>query len=231
VVVHLAAVSGVIDCINEPANGFSTNVIGTFNAIENARLLRIKRVILASSGAVTTCTTPYHAHKRFGEDYALASYLTYGTSICALRFSNIYGPGCLYKNSVVAAFFKEAITKGTITIEGDGQQTRDFVHVSDVVRAIAYASCNKFQGTLNIASGVSTSIKDLAKKIASLTGASLQYKAGRLNDVKHVHVDIIEAQEVLGWRPITYMNKELNIIYDYFLDNIDTPFTNEGAPQ
>jgi len=222
VVVHLAAMSGINECLDDPGRAFDTNVLGTFSVIENARLLSIKRIVLASSCAVKNCLTPYHVHKRFTEDYCLASFLSYGVNSCALRFTNVYGVGSVDKNSVIAVFFKEAITKGTITINGTGEQTRDFIHISDVVNAIEKASFSKFQGVLSISSGTSTSINTIAKMIANLTHAKILYRTSRINDVQEVKVNNEVAKEILGWEPIENMKTEFITLYQYYLDNVDT---------
>src|SRR5439155_4965200 len=124
---------------------FEANVVGTFNVLDAARAAGV-HVVFASSNATTGGTAvtsrpdaalrpvaPYGAAKASGEVYGHAFQLAYGLPFTALRFSNVYGPFSLHKTSVVAAFVRQAAVGQPVTINGDGRQTRDFVHVDDLV--------------------------------------------------------------------------------------------------
>ncbi len=148
-VVHLAANTGVRPSVRNPRMDMEANVIGTFNILEAARLNNVRRFIFASSGApIGECRPPIHeempahpispygASKLAGEGYCSAYCKAYGLETVCLRFSNIYGPNSGHKNSVIAKFIKKALNKETIEIYGDGEQTRDFIFIEDLIRAI-----------------------------------------------------------------------------------------------
>jgi len=219
VIVHLAAISGIKDCIDDPEGAFQTNVKGATNVLDLAKKYKIKRVIMASSAGVIACPSPYHAHKRYLEDISSAYHITHGVSVCCLRFSNVYGIGSIDKSSVIANMFKEAITSGIITVEG-GKQSRDFVCIDDVVRGIIIASESNYSGTLNIGGGNQFSINEIATKISNLTKAKIVCKNPRPNDVKDNYVDIGFSEDILDWHPYAGINNELNKTYNYFKESI-----------
>jgi len=149
VIVHLAASTGVGPSVEDPKKDMESNVIGTFNMLEAARNNSVKRFIFASSGApVGECdppiheelaphpVSPYGASKLAGEGYCSSYFRTFGIETIALRFGNVYGPGSNRKNSVVAKFIKQAMQGETLEIYGDGNQTRDFIYIDDLISAI-----------------------------------------------------------------------------------------------
>ena len=148
-VVHLAARAGIPDSVTDPLGTFDANVTQAVHLLEAARLAGVRRFVLASSNAVLgpheppadetvlpRPTSPYGASKLAGEAYVTAYAATYGIAACALRFSNAYGPRSLHKKSVVAAWLRAALAGTPLTIHGDGEQTRDFVHVDDLAAAV-----------------------------------------------------------------------------------------------
>lgn len=148
-VVHLAAHAGVIPSIENPYYDFEVNILGTLNLLKAAVENNVEKFIFASSNAplgnqnpamnetkVPRPLSPYGASKLACEAYCSAFYHSYGLRTISLRFSNVYGPYSLHKNSVVAKFIKDAIIKKQLTIYGDGKQTRDLVYVDDLCRAI-----------------------------------------------------------------------------------------------
>ena len=136
VIANLAAISGVMDCYNNPIEAVYTNTAGAVNVLEVARQTYATKVILCSSGAVASLKSPYAASKHSMEAFGLAYMRSYGLSVVSMRFSNIYGAGSIDKTSVVAQFCKQALTTGRLIVNGDGSQTRDFVFLDDVVEAI-----------------------------------------------------------------------------------------------
>ena len=149
VIVHLAANTGVGPSVENPRKDMEANVIGTFNMLEAARQNNVKRFIFASSGApIGECeppiheelaphpVSPYGASKLAGEGYCSAYYRAYGLETVALRFGNVYGPLSAGKNSVIAKFIKQAIAGETLEIYGNGEQTRDFIYIDDLIQAI-----------------------------------------------------------------------------------------------
>ena len=149
VIVHLAANTGDIPSIENPMEDCTANVIGTVNYLEAARLAGSKRFVLASSGAplgeqkppihenmVPRPISPYGASKLAGEAYCSAYHGSFALDSVVLRFGNVYGPHSNHKGSVVAKFIKHILADEPLPIYGDGNQTRDFIYVEDLVRAI-----------------------------------------------------------------------------------------------
>jgi UDP-glucose 4-epimerase len=147
--VHLAAHTRVLESIEDPEENVKINTIGTFNALEAARLNRMDRFIFASSNAavgekeppiheemVPEPISPYGATKLYGEALCSAYYHSYDLKTISLRFANAYGPYSERKTSVVAKFIRRAKEGKPLEIYGDGEQTRDFVHAKDIAQAI-----------------------------------------------------------------------------------------------
>ena len=183
-VVHLAAQTGVPGSLQDPFHDCRTNVLGTLNLLEAARLRQAEaghpiRFVFASSNAplgkqpppatedkAPLPISPYGASKLAGEGYCLAYNGSWGLGTVVLRFANLYGPYSAHKNSVVAKFIKDIAAGGQITIHGDGQQTRDFIYVGDLCRAIQLALESEIGGEVfQIATGVETSIAELADAV------------------------------------------------------------------
>ena len=177
---HLAAISGVMDCIKSPSSCERTNVFGSVNVLQCARENNCK-VVLASSGAVKTANHPYAASKRAMEDFATAYRETYGLNTVILRLSNVYGPGSIDKTSAIAQFCKDALTKGEITIYGDGEQTRDFVYIDDVVVAFLQ---DHDKPLYQVVGGYQYTINDIASYIGGYTRAGIIHKEARQGDVR-----------------------------------------------
>ncbi|MDM8536279.1 NAD-dependent epimerase/dehydratase family protein [Desulfobacterales bacterium HSG17] len=228
VIVHLAANTGVAPSVKNPLADMTANVIGTFNMLEAARHSNTKRFIFASSGApIGECTPPIHeelaphpvspygASKLAGEGYCSAYYQTFGLQTVALRFGNVYGPGSGHKNSVVAKFIRQVMNNETLEIYGDGNQTRDFIYIDDLIRAIRFAYNNKSVGgqVFQIATNSETSIKELTNKLLEAlsdygyVNAKVSYTAPKTGDVLRNYSDTSKAKEKLGW----YTETELSI--------------------
>ena len=185
-IINMAAISGVMDCYNDPVNAVATNVQGAVNVLEAGRAHSIP-VILASSGAVNSPTNPYAASKFAMETFAVAFAHSYGLDVSCLRFTNVYGPGSKDKTSAIAAFCKQALTTGKIIVKGTGEQTRDFVYIEDVVEAIKVVTDTPQQmkpPIINICGGNQPSISEIAHIIRDLAGdCEIVYTEPRIGDV------------------------------------------------
>jgi UDP-glucose 4-epimerase len=160
VIVHLAANTGVMPSVEDPRADCMSNVIGTLNFLEAARHNGVGRFVFASSGGtvigeaeppiheemVAHPVAPYGASKLAGEGYCSAYFQTFGIGTVALRFGNVYGPLSGHKNSVVARFIKRAMDGEVLEIYGDGTQTRDFVFVDDLIRAVKLSATTEGVG-------------------------------------------------------------------------------------
>ena len=163
--------------------------------------------------------SPYGASKLAGEAYCLAYHGSWGLGTVVLRFGNVYGPFSTYKNSVVAEFFKDMLTKGQITIDGDGQQTRDFIYVDDLCRAILQALESNVSGEVfQIATGVETAIVELASLVEHVVGhdIGLVHGPSRRGDIRRNYSDISKARRLLGWEPTTSLIDGLRHTWMWF---------------
>ena len=207
--------------------------MGTLNLLEACRnLKKTPRFIFASSNAplgrqkppatedkAPLPVSPYGASKRAGEAYCLAYHGSWDVGTVALRFSNVYGPFSAHKNSVVGQFFKDIITKDGITIDGDGKQTRDFIHVEDLCRAIVMALESEISGQVfQIGTGVETSILELATRIRHVVNSSftMNHGRGRQGDIRRNYSAIKNAQSALQWRPQIGLESGLRDTWEWF---------------
>jgi UDP-glucose 4-epimerase len=236
-VVHLAANSGVPSSVEDPGLDLRSNVIGTFNMLEASLKSGVKRFVFASSGApIGQCeppiheemachpVSPYGASKLAGEGYCSAFYHTYGLETVILRFSNVYGPGSRHKSSVVAKFINQAIKGEPIEVFGSGEQTRDFVYVQDLVRAICLALRKEGIGgeIFQIATNTETTISDILDGLrvhfrkAGLDGIRIIGKDERIGDVRRNCSDITKAGDMLGWKPEIRIEEGLEKTFKWF---------------
>lgn len=170
--VHLAAFTNVRESIRDPKKAVSDNVLGILNCIEYARKAKAHFIYTSSMGAPLALSA-YSASKYAGEVICNAYRESYGLPVTTLRLSNVYGPHSKHKGSVVASFIKCCLERRDITIYGNGLQTRDFVHVDDVVNTII--NCQK-RKTINVSSGTVTSIIELAEIIRDLSDKLIGFK-------------------------------------------------------
>lgn len=219
IVFHKAAMVSVPASVEQPKHCHETNGTATLDILEAARA-NDARVILASSAAIygqpETVPVSEDAPKRPESPYGLeklsADYYTqlyadrYGVETVTLRYFNVYGPrqtGGQY-SGVICAFLEQARSGGPLTVEGDGEQTRDFVHVDDVVQANLRAATTDMTGTsYNIGTGSDISIRALAETIQSLaaTDAEIVHTDPRPGDIERSNANISKAREQLGYTP------------------------------
>ena len=217
-VFHAAALPRVQDSIDHPQETHDVNVNGTLAVLLAARDAGVKRVVFSSSAAVygdqkemplaedmrPSPKSPYGLHKYIGEEYLKLFGEVYGVSAVSLRYFNIYGPGADPQGPYALAIgkFLEQRRRGkAITITGDGKQTRDFVHVLDVVRAnILAATSTKVKNgeIINIGSGRETTVRT----VAALIGGPTKHIEKRF-EPRRACADITKAKRLLGWRPTT----------------------------
>lgn len=242
VIVHLAANTGVGPSVEDPMADMETNVRGTLNMLEAARTREVERFIFASSGApvgeveppiheelAARPVSPYGASKLAGEGYCSAYYRSFGVRTIALRFGNVYGPGSRRKSSVVAKFIKQTLAGKASEIYGDGTQTRDFIYIEDLLRAIfkaadlqneAKAWGEVFQIATNREHTLNELVKILEKELKR-QGVFLETKYGspRLGDVKRNYSDTSKAAKVLGWVPQINLEEGIERTVAWFIEN------------
>jgi UDP-glucose 4-epimerase len=235
-IVHLAANTGVAPSVDNPRLDMECNVMGTLNMLEAARLNGVKKFIFASSGAPAGeveppiheelpphPVSPYGASKLAGEGYCSAYYRTFGIGTVCLRFGNVYGPRSKKKSSVVAKFIRQALKGEACVIYGDGQQTRDFLYIDDLVRAVILCIEKDVDGeTFQIASGMERTVGEVADLLADALarrGVKMHIEHGspRIGDVKRNFADTSKATRMLGWQVKTELEDGIEKTIDYFI--------------
>jgi UDP-glucose 4-epimerase len=243
-VVHLAAHTSVMESLGNPTEDWDINVNGTFNLLEACRQSEVDRFVFASSNAavgeqeppidetkVPQPLSPYGASKLAGEALCSTYYHSFGLKTVALRFANSYGPHSAHKASVIPLFMKLTGEKRPIIIYGDGNQTRDFVHVDDVCRAIHLALTDTLQtetspsprlpadglygGVLQVGTGIETSINKLAELLKEVSGEKIQivHEAERGGEIKKNYSDITKARRLLGFEPKITLKEGLHDLW------------------
>lgn len=195
---HFAAIARTPWCIEDPVLCMQVNLMGTVNVLETIRTLGIKRGVLSSSSVVYAAETPYKASKLGGEEIAHAYHEMYGVSVCCLRYSNVYGKRQSEDGpspNVFAALRKSA-RAGRLEITGDGEQTRAYTHVSDIVEGNLLAMQSDFIGPLDLTTNIYTSLNDVAK----FFNVPIEYIPERKGDIKHIVQDPEPAEVILGWK-------------------------------
>lgn len=235
-VVHLAAHAGVIPSVKDPFHDFEVNAVGTLNMLDGSVKNGVDRFILASSNApmgkaeppmseerAPAPLSPYGASKLACEGYCSAFHGSYGLRTLSLRFSNLYGPRSLHKNSVVARFIKDAMTKGGLTVYGDGLQTRDFLHVDDLtglLGSLVETSGDEgpWGGTVNLGTGRETRIIDLARMVCELAGPHVEivFEPERRGELRRNFSDISKARRLLGFEPRIEVGDGVASVYRWF---------------
>ncbi len=241
-VVHLAARAGIPDSVADPLGTFEANVAATVRLLETARRAGVRRFVFASSNAAAgphpppvteddlpAPTSPYGASKLAGEAYLQAYAATYGLVATSLRFSNAYGPRSLHKKSVVAAWVRAALAGAPLTIHGDGRQTRDFVFVDDVARAITAvldAPAELVGGErFLVGTGVETTILELAAAVEQAVGAPLErrFLPERPGDLRRNVGQVTKIAGRLGWRATVDLEAGLAATVAWFREALAAP--------
>jgi UDP-glucose 4-epimerase len=235
VVVHLAAHTRVVESVTHPELNFEINAIGTMNVLRACREAGVKKVIFASTGGailgeqeppvhegmVPRPVSPYGASKLVGEAYCSAFYGSFGLNTVALRFSNVYGPYSYHKGSVVAQFFRNVIQGEPLVVYGDGQQTRDFLYVDDLVDAVLLADKSETPGEVfQVASGRETSIRELLvamKEVLPDVKFDVCYEPARAGEILRNYASIEKARRLLGYDPRTQLGEGLRNTWRWFV--------------
>ena len=199
VVFHLAAIARTPWCVEDPILAYETNVIGTLNVLEAARLNNVKRVVMTSSNVVYAFWTPYRSSKEALEALGKVYVDMYGLSVVCLRNSNVYGSRQSELGpspNVFAALRKSKKENGYIEITGDGEQSRDFTHVSDIVKGHICAMNSNATGAYDLCTGKNYTLNQVAKYF----DCPINYMPKRPGDIEHIRQDPEPAYTHLGWR-------------------------------
>ena len=221
VVFHLAAESRIGPCLEDPIKAVQTNTLGTAMVLQCARKCGVKRVVYSSTSAsyglindppmIETmplqCLNPYSVTKVAGEDLCKMYSDLFGLETVIFRYFNVYGDRQPLRGQyapVVGIFLQQCATGEAMTLVGDGEQRRDFVHVHDIVEANLLASNFisdnpewKWGQIYNIGSGINFSVNE----VADMIGENKTYIPARIGEARHTLADFSKAQIHLGWCP------------------------------
>ncbi len=235
-IAHFAAQTAVVQSIQSPFEDIRANYVGTAHVLEYARCCAVEKLVFASSSAVYADDaalptgedgklrpqSPYGIDKLGGEHFLDYYADVHGVRSTAFRFFNVYGPrqdpSSPY-SGVISIFAAQAIAGTPLTIYGDGEQTRDFIHVGDVARVVVDA-CLGDAGdgaVINLGTGVETSINDLARVILQQaeSGSEVRYADARPGDIACSVAAIERAEELLGFRPTVSLDQGLRETLDW----------------
>jgi UDP-glucose 4-epimerase len=236
VVVHLAAQMDIRRSVADPVFDASVNVLGTLNVLECCRRAGVRRIVFASSGGAIYGDTeriptpenhperpasPYGVAKLAAERYIAAWEALTGATGVALRYANVYGPRQNPRGEagVVAIFSDRLLAAAPCVINGDGEQTRDYVYVEDVARATVLAvNAVSVRGALNIGTGLETSVNDLYRRLTAAAGVTAAPRHGpaKSGEQRRSAIDVGRARAILAWRPTTSLDEGLARTFEYF---------------
>jgi UDP-glucose 4-epimerase len=234
---HHAAQIDVRRSVADPVFDASVNLLGLLNVLQGAHAGAVRRVIFASSGGTVygeaaapplhetlpkLPASPYGTAKLAAEYYLATFARLYGREVAVLRYSNVYGPrqDGLGEAGVVAIFARQVLDGTPLTVFGDGEQTRDMVFVGDVAAANLAASDAALPPVtdldacaFNVATGVETSVNQLATAIAGAAGRAphIRYAAARPGELRRNALVVDKAARALGWRPRTALAEGLRL--------------------
>ena len=232
---HQAAIPSVQRSVENPLDTNEANIKGTLNVLIAARDCGVKKVVYASSSSVYGDTpelpkkenmkpnpqSPYAVSKLTGEYYCKVFSDIYGIKTICLRYFNVYGPKqnpASEYAAVIPRFINRVLNNKPPIIFGDGNQTRDFTFVKDVVKANILAMEKNVEGVFNIAYGQQISINELANKIMEIVGVKLNpvYDKPRPGDIRNSLADISLAKQKLGYMPEYSLEKGLEVTIRWF---------------
>jgi UDP-glucose 4-epimerase len=239
VVFHLAAQASVPASVVRPIFDAEVNVLGTLNVLEGARSAGSDRVVFAASGGTLygdpdvskqpipetmahRPLSPYGVSKKSAIDYLVAYRELHAVEFTALALANVYGPrqDPHGESGVVAIFARRLVAAQPITIFGDGEQTRDFVYVDDVVDAFVRASARGGGLVCNVGTGRGTSVNEIHRVLAEAAKVDTPAEHGppRAGDVRHSSLDVGRAAMQLGWQAWTSLETGLEATLRYFAE-------------
>jgi len=227
-VFHLAALADIVPSIENPTEYYRSNVDGTFNVLQACRKYKIKKIIYAGSSscygipdayptkeiAAIRPQYPYALTKNIGEQLVMHWCQLYKLPAISLRFFNVYGPRARTSGTygaVFGVFLAQKLSNKPYTIVGDGNQTRDFTFVSDVVNAMISAAKSNISGeVINIGSNNTYSVN----RLVELLGGEVTYIPKRPGEPDCTWADISKATKLLNWKPKVSLEKGVEILLD-----------------
>ena len=240
VVNHHAAQSEVPKSVADPGYDAHVNVVGGLNVLRASADSSVRKVIFSSTGGALygepdlvpadedhpiRPLSPYGTSKFAFEQYLATFDRTFGLRFTTLRYANVYGARqdfAAEEGRVVAIFVSRMIENKPVTIDGDGNQSRDMLHVGDIAMANVAALERGDGGTFHISTGIPVTVNDIFRKLAILTEYRLEPRFGpsRKGDVYRIALDNTRAKMQLGWEPRIQLEGGLRLTVDYFRDQI-----------
>lgn len=237
-VYHEAAQAGVRISVEDPFKPNNVNVLGTLNVLKASLDANIKKVINASSSSVygkvrylpfdeqhpTEPVSPYGVSKLAAEHYCRVFYEVYGLPTTSLRYFTVYGPR-MRPDLAISIFTRKMLANEPITVFGDGEQTRDFTYIEDVVEANKRLLNNKVTNgkVLNIGGGNRISLNDLIENLRTITGSTSESIniVKQTGDTEDTLANIDLGNKLIGYKPLFNINKGLNKFVDWLKNEGD----------
>jgi len=234
---HHAAQMDVRKSVAEPSYDAQVNVLGLLNLLEAARNSGIKKFIFSSTGGAVygeqdyfpadekhplRPASPYGLTKMVGEEYLKLYERLYGISHVILRYANVYGPRQNpHGEAGVVAIFCQRLLKGeTPVINGDGEQTRDYVFVGDVIEANCSALKADLKGTFNVGTGVETSVNTIYALLSKLAGVDrVERGPAKVGEQRRSVISPELARQTFGWKPAMTLENGLKKTFEWFKEN------------
>jgi UDP-glucose 4-epimerase len=241
VIIHEAARNIIVSTRN-PREDYEVNIGGTLNVLLAMRETGVPRMVYASSASIygnprylpineddaTNMLSPYSVSKFAGENYCKAFYESYGLSTSVVRYSNVFGTAQRPDNpycGVVSKFFEAAMNNDSPRIHGDGEQTRDFTYIDDVVEATLLAAfMAKADGQVyNVGTGRETTINQLARIIIEITGAAVEPSYIDRRDIDNIRRRVVNIEKIrreLRWAFSVTVEQGLRRTYQWLRENM-----------
>lgn len=234
IIFHLAAQSSLTKSLKNPTEDLKANFLSVINLLRKTQDNGVQKFIFASSAAIYGETdslpmkedtpqnpsSPYGLAKLSCEYYIRYFYLSKRLPYTILRYANVYGErqNTSSEGGVVGIFINKIINKQPVHIYGDGRQTRDFIHVSDVVSATKAVLKSDIVGEFNVGTGKRTSIEELFDIMAGISGAGSEklYKPERAVEVRHNSLSYKRINKETRWKPKVNLKDGLNLTFKYF---------------
>lgn len=232
---HHAAQMDVRRSVAQPLFDADVNILGSINMIECARKVGIQRFIYISTGGAVygepeylPCDEnhpinpicQYGASKHTVEHYLYMYQVNYNLNYTVIRYPNVYGPrqDPHGEAGVVAIFTRQMMNDEQVIINGDGEQTRDFVYVGDCAFGNLLASQKNVNGIFNLGMGRPTSINEIFESLKKITGYQKEpvYGPAKLGETRHIYLDSSKARQVLGWAPTVDLDDGMAKTVEYF---------------
>jgi UDP-glucose 4-epimerase len=241
VVIHEAARNIIVSTRN-PREDCDVNIGGTLNVLMAVREWGIPRVVYASSASIygnprylpiheddaANMLSPYAVSKFAGENYCRAFYESYGVSTVVVRYSNVYGEAQRVENpycGVVAKFFESAMLGEPLRVHGDGEQTRDFTYIDDVVEATLLAAVSpKAEGQVyNVGTGCETTINALVKAVVSVTASQSEIAYVDRRDIDNIRRRVMNIEKIrreLRWIPSVTVERGIRLTHQWITASV-----------